>query len=598
MKLYTIFALTAISFLINETTFGQDIKGHIEPEIPEVKKQPSERFEYFISSGYHNVHSEINRSITVFNTTVKIEKSKWLQLHINSYYLGSSSYIMIRSKTDDGWQRLDAISLEQWQGNSAFFNGNELEIELIAAPNDKNVFFNIQEVTAGYSFTDYSQESHQTNDLENSSFTLQGCVEGENDLPEDTRIDSNNKALGRFFNWGPTGYLISNGAALTAGHDFPNNKSSIGFNVPKSQNDGTLIHPHPNDQYAIDMNSVISVNNGSGDDWAIFGLYPNSNTGLTAAAAQGAYFRLAYDGTINLSESDVLRITGYGSDDTPSGPAEANDGHCPNSDHKTLQTATGPYSSNFTHTTHAEIPIAGGNSGSPLIYDDNINLSIGIVTHASQRVFVDGNPTYLFKNSISQRFTREALRNAINDFQGNNVEYVDGLFPTQFGDGIQGNYFNPHSNVEKAVNNAASGAVISIVEGEYFEAFTINKAVTLKAAVGKVIIGGSLSSSNKLVNYNNEENNTIQNVDFRLENNYPNPFNPSTVIRFQVPFDTKVRLEIFDILGRRVAVLLNEQIESGIHEIVWDASNMASGIYFYRLQGLNFTDTRNMLLIK
>lgn len=71
---------------------------------------------------------------------------------------------------------------------------------------------------------------------------------------------------------------------------------------------------------------------------------------------------------------------------------------------------------------------------------------------------------------------------------------------------------------------------------------------------------------------------------YPLGQNYPNPFNPSTQIRFELPVAADVTLEIFDVFGRRVAVLLqNEQKQAGYHNVSFDASDLSSGMYIYRL---------------
>jgi uncharacterized protein (DUF1501 family) len=86
--------------------------------------------------------------------------------------------------------------------------------------------------------------------------------------------------------------------------------------------------------------------------------------------------------------------------------------------------------------------------------------------------------------------------------------------------------------------------------------------------------------------------------EFRLNQNYPNPFNPKTTISFYLGESTPVRLEVFDIQGRRVSVLTNQTLSAGEHRITFDASRLASGVYLYRLQTGSFTDTKSMTLIK
>ena len=85
---------------------------------------------------------------------------------------------------------------------------------------------------------------------------------------------------------------------------------------------------------------------------------------------------------------------------------------------------------------------------------------------------------------------------------------------------------------------------------------------------------------------------------FALEQNYPNPFNPTTTFAFALPEATPVRLTIFDLAGRQVAELLNRELPAGRYEIPFDASNLASGVYLYRLSAGSFTQTRKMMLMK
>ena len=90
---------------------------------------------------------------------------------------------------------------------------------------------------------------------------------------------------------------------------------------------------------------------------------------------------------------------------------------------------------------------------------------------------------------------------------------------------------------------------------------------------------------------------------FELTQNYPNPFNPTTEIAFSLPEARHVTLEIYNVLGQRVATLVNEFREAGPHLVPWDATDaeghsVASGIYLYRLQAGSLTTTRKMLLLK
>lgn len=86
---------------------------------------------------------------------------------------------------------------------------------------------------------------------------------------------------------------------------------------------------------------------------------------------------------------------------------------------------------------------------------------------------------------------------------------------------------------------------------------------------------------------------------FSLQQNYPNPFNPNTKIRFSVPKTANVTLEVFDVTGKLVATLANnELVSAGVKEVNFSAANLASGIYFYTLKAGNFTETKKMILVK
>ena len=85
---------------------------------------------------------------------------------------------------------------------------------------------------------------------------------------------------------------------------------------------------------------------------------------------------------------------------------------------------------------------------------------------------------------------------------------------------------------------------------------------------------------------------------YKLEQNYPNPFNPSTLIQFQVQSSKFIKIVVYDVLGKEVQTLVNEYKQPGTYEITFDAKNLSSGIYFYKMTAGNFTETKRMTLIK
>ena len=85
---------------------------------------------------------------------------------------------------------------------------------------------------------------------------------------------------------------------------------------------------------------------------------------------------------------------------------------------------------------------------------------------------------------------------------------------------------------------------------------------------------------------------------FNLYQNYPNPFNPETVIKFDIPKNQHVKIVIYDLTGREVNKLLDEEVKAGSYNVRWNGSNYASGVYFYMIETESYTLTKKMLLIK
>lgn len=91
---------------------------------------------------------------------------------------------------------------------------------------------------------------------------------------------------------------------------------------------------------------------------------------------------------------------------------------------------------------------------------------------------------------------------------------------------------------------------------------------------------------------------TNKDLDYNLYQNYPNPFNPSTIINYQLIEDDFVNLSIYNSVGEIVAELVNQQQERGYYSIEFDASNLPSGVYFYKIKSNNFSDVKKMILLR
>jgi hypothetical protein len=97
------------------------------------------------------------------------------------------------------------------------------------------------------------------------------------------------------------------------------------------------------------------------------------------------------------------------------------------------------------------------------------------------------------------------------------------------------------------------------------------------------------------------KNSTVQDQTpnrYLLSQNFPNPFNPTTSFKYQIAIAGHVSLKIYDVLGREVALIVDEQRDPGEYNVTWDASTYSSGVYFFKLQAGTFTDVKKMLLVR
>ncbi|HEY6435869.1 MAG TPA: T9SS type A sorting domain-containing protein, partial [Ignavibacteriaceae bacterium] len=138
---------------------------------------------------------------------------------------------------------------------------------------------------------------------------------------------------------------------------------------------------------------------------------------------------------------------------------------------------------------------------------------------------------------------------------------------------------------------------------------TLGTSCTVYGALwtnGEISVGGSTKiyyRNNTLAKgsdspENNEEETILIPNEISLEQNYPNPFNPTTTINYQLPEKNHVSLKVYDILGNLVSTLVDQDMEAGYYSVNWDASQLASGIYIYRISSSSFVSTKKMILMK
>ena len=555
---------------------------------------PFHKEPYFVDSGLHDgLTGPGAETFAAFQALIQVPGSSWLRLQFLAFNLGAldamgaevndstmvvqdtiRSFITITSLEDGGRQILDAVSLQQWRKTSAYFNGAAVEIELHIAPGDQGIFFQISDLYVG----------ERENALSLGK-TLDLCG-------ADDRFSSDYPMVGRILNIDAqgdtlmqcTGWITSNGAHLTAGHCVGQNCAGsdiniLEFNVPPSENDGTINFAHPDDQYAIDQGSDDCAAGGPGNDWDVFACYANSNTGLLPVQAQQAFYRMTNPDWI---EAPPIRITGYGADDS--------------SYNYIQQTSTGPYveedSLGPSDVSHRYlVDTEDGTSGGPIINAGNA-LTIGINTHFDCKKLSYNSGTSFENNNLEA---------AIRDFPGPNVKYTDKDHPAVSEDGT---IFQPFATVGQAVTAVPSGGIVSVVAGFNNETLTITTAMTLTAPVGVVTIGaaGPPKAIPPGTEVASSPDGAIPAV-YSLSPAYPNPFNPATTLRFGLPENATVRLVVYDLRGREVARLLERHLEAGYHAVVWHGTTRAgvelpSGMYIARLTAARYSKSIKMLLLK
>jgi hypothetical protein len=149
-----------------------------------------------------------------------------------------------------------------------------------------------------------------------------------------------------------------------------------------------------------------------------------------------------------------------------------------------------------------------------------------------------------------------------------------------------------------ALDNMANGLAIG-PNGEYYIVgyFALSTTIGTSSLVSRGSFDFFIAKLSGTVSTSVERTSAAPSG-FSLTQNYPNPFNPSTTITFDVPSAGAVSLAVFDMLGRRVATLVNEQLQPGRYRTTWDATGLPSGVYVYRLQAGGFVQTRKLLLAK
>ena len=295
----------------------------------------------------------------VYSTGVHVPGAEWLRLTFGQTTLAGDpgadgAYLRITSLADGSQQILNQESLAWWANTSAYFNGDEVIVELLSRGGAGDSRVQVTSAEAGHGAVGVGGYGDRS---------ICGTT--------DDRTLSTTKGNARLLTVGCTAWIVNdvNRQFLTAGHCTVSATSVVQFNVPLSSSTGAIQHPPASDQFPAQLSSSQGTGSGVGQDWRYFGVMPNSNTGITAFQHQGEFYTLAPSAPAVAGQT--IRVTGYGTVSSPVSPTW----------NQVQKTHQGPYVSMVGTTIRYAMDTTGGNSGSP-VFNVNTGQAIGIHTHA------------------------------------------------------------------------------------------------------------------------------------------------------------------------------------------------------------------------
>jgi len=293
---------------------------------------------------------------------LQVPGAEWLQLQFSNFNLGWST-LRIRDLDTGELQTFTQAQLEAWEGRTAMFNSSRLRISVDLARNERQrVFYQLEQIRVG-----------ELNSGPNTDVGIESIC------GTDNRVASTDTRVGRLVPVGCTAWIVGNNLFLTAGHCVASGATTLQFNVPASQSNGALVNPGVRDQYSVVQSSIRSSNAGIGNDWALFRVTANTQSGLLPRQAQGRQFSLANNRT-----PANARITGFGTDTGVT--------------NQTNQVHTGLFSAfSGTSATYA-VDTTGGNSGSP-VASSSSDVAIAIHTNGGCTASGGVNSGTSFRNT-------------------------------------------------------------------------------------------------------------------------------------------------------------------------------------------------------
>ncbi len=318
---------------------------------------PSESHVVKIDSGVVSATGSGVDPVLVFSQTAGVDRAPWIRLRFDKAQVSGSpktndeSYLRLTSLEDGAVQIMGSLALRRWANSSAYFNGSEVLVELLAFPGKGKNRVAIGEIEVGIPDAKRSRTG-----------TSNSC-------PPDTRSPSSDPRSARGIPCGCTVWMFNgrSNCFLTAGHCCDGVGCGIGvgriqvveFNVPDSDMGGEINHPPPQDQYPVNSNTILRYVGlqDAGNDWCYFGVYDNTDTGMNPLDAQGGTSYSLATGFPSSQILPMLRLAGYGTDERV--PWDR-------SHSQTQQTSGGSYTGRTGTRVEYRVTVKPGTSGAAI----------------------------------------------------------------------------------------------------------------------------------------------------------------------------------------------------------------------------------------
>ncbi|MBO6738432.1 MAG: hypothetical protein JJ916_01105 [Phycisphaerales bacterium] len=373
LVLVAVSGLTGTALAQSSVDNDQIISDFEQPELREIA--------FDVDSGVVRVENPQpgarDLQVAIWEDVIEVPDAAWVRLRFSDITLARStenvreSYLKITSLFDGHEQYLDMKSLGEWGNTSAYFNGGAVKVEIMASPN----------------------ATGQVNRVRVTGVQASAPVTGDRSIcgSVDDRALSYDNRDARLMPIGCTAWLFSDHGSrmMSAAHCGPSGGDVIQFNVPLSTSGGSTQNPPPQDQYPVDNASVQDSIGGIfiGNDWAYFGVFDNSNTGMSPGQSYGVHHTLATSGVS--ADNRPIRITGYGSTSSP----------VPASWYLVQKTHVGPLVYRSGNTIRYATDTTGGNSGSAIL-DENNQTVLGVHTNAGCNSTGGNQGTYIFNSDL------------------------------------------------------------------------------------------------------------------------------------------------------------------------------------------------------